>query len=85
MFDPLTVVAISLVSVSVVVAILAMREVGPGRAHRRVLCPDLNRKARLEVLYTEPVWGTLKASDITRCSLFGPARVSCQKRCLAQL
>jgi hypothetical protein len=39
----------------------------------------------LEVLYTEPVWGTLKASDVTRCSLFGPARVSCDKKCLSQL
>ncbi len=85
MFDPLTLVAVSLVSVSVAVAVVAMHEVGPGRAHRRVQCPDLKRKARLEVLYREPVWGTLKASEVTRCSLFGPARVSCEKRCLSQL
>jgi hypothetical protein len=85
MFDPLTVVAVSLVVITLVIGVVAIREVGPGKVTRRVRCPDLQRRARLEVLYTEPVWGTLKASDVTRCSLFGPARVSCDKKCLSQL
>jgi hypothetical protein len=82
MLDPLTVVVVSLVAISLIVAVIAIREVGPGKVTRRVRCPDLEKRARLEVLYTEPVWGTLQATDITRCSLFGPARVSCDKKCL---
>lgn len=85
MMDPLTVVVVSLVAISLIVAVIAIREVGPGKVTRRVRCPDLKQRARLEVLYTEPVWGTLQATDITRCSLFGPARVNCDKKCLKLL
>ncbi len=85
MFDPLTVAVVSLVAVTLIVAVIAIREVGPGKVTRRVRCPDLERRARLEVLYTEPVWGTLKPADVTRCSLFGPARVNCDKKCLSLL
>ena len=85
MLDPLTVVAVSLVVITLIVAVVAIREVGPGTVTRRVRCPDHARRARLEVLYTEPVWGTLKATNVTRCSLFGPARVTCGKKCLSQL
>lgn len=81
-FDPLTVVVIFLVVATLAIAVVVIREVGPGRVARRVRCPDLERRAKLEVLYTEPMWGTLKASDVTRCSLFGPARVTCEKKCL---
>jgi hypothetical protein len=85
MLDPLTVAVVSLVAISLIVAVIAIREAGPGKVTRRVRCPDLEKRARLEVLYTEPVWGTLQATDITRCSLFGRAPVSCHKNCLRQL
>jgi hypothetical protein len=56
-----------------------------GLVSRPITCPERGRRARIEVLYTEPEWGTLKAADIVRCSLFGLAPVSCGKKCLSQL
>ena len=85
MLDPLTLVAVSWVAVTLLTAVAVIRQVGPGKVRRRVRCPDLKRRAKVEVLYTEPVWGTLKATDITRCSLFGPAQVACNKKCMTQL
>lgn len=61
------------------------RVLGAGKVRRRARCPDLGRRARLEVLYSEPAWGRLKASDVTWCSLFGPAPVTCEKKCLLRL
>lgn len=83
--DPLTIVVISWIAITVMTAIAVIRQVGPGKVKRRVHCPDLKRRAKVEVLYTEPVWGTLKATDVTRCSLFGPAPVRCDKKCLSHL
>lgn len=85
MFELLTAVAVSAVVAVVLLAAVYIRQVGPGRVTRRVRCPDLGRRARLEVLYGEPVWGTLQAREVTRCSLFGPAAVTCGKECLGQL
>lgn len=85
MYDPLTFVAATWVALTLLTAAAVIREFGPGKVHRRVHCPDLHRRAKLEVLYREPVWGTLQATDVTRCSLFGPARVTCAKKCLSCL
>jgi hypothetical protein len=57
----------------------------PGRHRLITQCPVHRKRAKLEVVYSEAMWGTLKASDVTRCSLFGPAGVSCEKRCLSHL
>jgi hypothetical protein len=56
-----------------------------GLVSRRIACPERGRRARIEVLYTEPEWGTLKVADIVRCSVFGSAPVSCAKKCLGLL
>lgn len=57
----------------------------PGLVQRRIVCPERGRRARIEVLCTEPAWGLLKAADVVRCSVFGAAPVSCAKKCLSQL
>lgn len=67
-----------------VLLFLAIWHWGPGRARRRVRCPGTNVAARLTVLYTEPSFGAIEASDVVRCSLFPEATVSCGKQCLAR-
>lgn len=68
-----------------VVLFFAIRHWGPGRARRRVRCPDKNLPARLTVLYVEPGFGAIRASDVIRCSLFSNAPVACGKQCLRQV
>ena len=64
---------------------LLIRHYGPGRVKHAVRCPEKNTRAKLEVLYSEPEFGCVKASDVTACSLFGTARLTCDKACLARL
>ncbi len=63
----------------------AIRRNGPGRVKHSVRCPDKNAGARLVVLYREPEFGSVKASDVTACTLFGTAPITCDKTCLARL
>jgi hypothetical protein len=52
---------------------------------RAVRCPQKSVGAKLEVLYREPEFGCVQAADVTACSLFGAAPVTCDKECLARL
>jgi hypothetical protein len=85
MFDPRYLLAAAVVLLLWVIAAAIIREVGPGRVHRTVRCPHETKKARLVVLFTEPVWGTLKPTDILACSEFPSGAVTCDKACLARL
>lgn len=67
------------------VLFFAIRHWGPGRARRRVTCPDKNVPAHLTVLYVEPGFGTIQASDVLQCSHFSDAPVACGKQCLRQV
>ncbi len=64
---------------------LLIRRYGPGRVKHSVRCPEMNVRARLVVLYREPTFGAVEASDVTACSLFGTALLTCDKACLARL
>lgn len=84
MLDLQIVLLVSLVLLIWVIAIAVLRNVGPGRAWRSVRCPEKNKRASLVVVFMEPIWGRLEASDVTSCSLLeGP--VHCGKQCLARL
>lgn len=85
MFDVPLIVVVFLLLVVWAVAITFLYNVGPGEAHRRVDCPEKHRRANLVVLYKEPIWGRLEASDVLRCSLLSPGPVNCKKECLARL
>ncbi len=64
---------------------LAIRHYGPGRLKRSLRCPDKSTRAKMVVLYSEREFGSVQASDVTACSLFGTAPVTCEKACLARL
>jgi hypothetical protein len=84
MLDLQIVLLVSLVFLIWVVAIVFLRNVGPGRVWRSVRCPEKQKQASLVVLYHEPLWGRLEAADVSSCSLLeGP--VTCSKQCLARL
>ena len=85
MFDPLVLAVAAWVVLVVAAGTMVIRRWGPGRVKRSVRCPDKNTEAKLVVLYTEPKWGTLTATDVAACSLFGAGPVGCDKACLARL
>ncbi len=64
---------------------LLIRRYGPGRMKRSVRCPERNTRAKLIVHYSEPTFGAVEASDVTACSLFSTAPITCDKACLARL
>ncbi len=67
------------------VAVVYLKNVGPGEVHRLVQCPEKHERANLVVLYKEPIWGRLEARDIVSCSLLGEGPVNCGKECMARL
>lgn len=84
MFDIQLILVISLLILLWAVAIAYIRNVGPGRVSRAVRCPKTQEHANLVVLFKEPIWGRLEATDVVSCSLLkGP--VTCGKECLARL
>ncbi len=83
--DPRVWMAIAgVVAVWAVVAVW-IRRWGPGRIGHVVYCPETNQRARVVVLQKEAAWGTFRAADISACSRFPGAAVTCDKRCLAHL
>ncbi len=64
---------------------LVIRRYGPGRVKRSARCPDKNVRAKVTVLYGEPAFGSVQAADVTTCSLFSTAPITCDKACLARL
>lgn len=64
---------------------LAIRRWGPGRAKRSVRCPTKQVRAKVVVEQGEGDFGSLRVSDVTRCSLFRDAPLTCAKECLAKL
>lgn len=64
---------------------MAIRSYGPGRLKRSLRCPDKSTRAKMVVLYSEREFGSVQAADVTACSLFGTAPVTCEKACLARL
>jgi len=67
-------------------AVLAytIRRWGPGRAWRRVRCPEKNVRAHVLVEQREGDFGRLHATDVAACSLVEGA-LTCDKSCLARL
>ena len=85
MFD-LQIVLVTLLLLVVWAAALAfLFNVGPGKVHRGVSCPESHKRASLVVLYKEPIWGRLEPSDVVSCSLQQGGAVACGKECLAHL
>ncbi len=62
-----------------------IRRWGPGKVRHVVDCPETKKKANVVVLQKEATWGTYRAADITGCSRFPGAPVTCDKGCLTQL
>ena len=85
MFDLQIVLVTFLVLVVWAVAIAFLFNVGPGKAHRGVRCPETGKRASLVVLFKEPLWGRLEAADVISCSLRAGGPVTCGKECLARL
>ncbi len=81
---PMTLAVIAVVSAWVVL-FLAIRRWGPGRGKRRVVCPELKRRAKVTVTQGEGDFGSLRVIDVTACSLFSGAPLACGKECLPQL
>ena len=85
MLDIQFILVISLLILLWAVAITYIRNVGPGKVFRTVLCPEKKQRASLVVLFKEPIWGRLEATDVVSCSLLEKGPVSCGKQCLAKL
>lgn len=62
-----------------------MHRWGPGVSKRLVRCPETKSLARVSVIYREGGFGSVQASDIVRCSLFGGGPVTCEKHCLSRV
>ena len=62
-----------------------MRRWGPGVSKHIVRCPETKTLARVGVLYEESDFGSVRAADVVRCSLFGGGPVKCHKDCLTRV
>lgn len=58
---------------------------GPGRSTHFVRCPETKTVARVAVLFREGDFGSVRAADVLRCSLFGRGQVTCEKGCLSRV
>ena len=63
---------------------LAVRRWGPGVSKHLVRCPETKSLARVSFVYKEAGFGSVQATDVTRCSLFGSGPVACDKHCLSR-
>jgi hypothetical protein len=64
---------------------LTIKRWGPGHAKRRVHCPEWKVRAKVGVEQGEGDFGRLRVADVTTCSLFPGAALTCDKECLRQL
>ena len=62
-------------------ALLYIRQWGPGIITRRVRCPEKHVDAKVTFVQAEGDFGSLLVTDVTDCSLFPGAPVTCTKAC----
>lgn len=58
---------------------------GPGPRRRSLRCPTKRVRAKVTIEQREGAFGSLRAADVTACSLFPDAPVTCDKECLTKL
>ncbi|OFW14427.1 MAG: hypothetical protein A3H27_00415 [Acidobacteria bacterium RIFCSPLOWO2_02_FULL_59_13] len=80
--EPLIFVILSVVLAVWIGVFFGIRRWGPGTLRRSVLCPEKQIPARVTFLRREGSFGSLKVVDVTACSLFSGAPVTCQKNCM---
>ncbi|MBI4444216.1 MAG: hypothetical protein HY649_12700 [Acidobacteria bacterium] len=80
--EPLIIVALSVVSAAWIGVFFGIRRWGPGTLRRSVLCPEKQLPARVTFLRREGSFGSLKVVDVTECSLFSGAPITCHKNCM---
>jgi hypothetical protein len=68
-----------------IVAGIVIARWGPGRTTHWVRCPESQVGARVQVRYIESSFGSVQPADVTACSHFARAPVTCGKDCLARL
>lgn len=66
-------------------AAFLIRRWGPGRARRRVFCPEKKVTTHVLAVASEAGFGAIRTTDIVKCDLLGPGPVTCEKRCLVRL
>ena len=80
--EPLIIIVLSVVLAVWIGVFFGIRRWGPGTLRRSVLCPEKQVPARVTLLRREGSFGSLKVVDVTSCSLFSGAPVTCQKNCI---
>ena len=65
-----------------IVVAFAIRRWGPGTVRHSILCPEKKVRVRASFLVQESSFGSLKTVDVTECSQFPAAPVTCDKNCL---
>lgn len=82
-----SIVAIQVVGVLLawLVAAYAIWKWGPGLRKRSVRCPEKKVRAKVLVDQREAEFGSLRVTDVTACSLFADAPLTCGKECLGRL
>ena len=66
-----------------VATFFAIRRWGPGLARHSLLCPEKEVPARVTFERKEGSFGSLKVIDVTECSLFPEAPVTCHRHCMS--
>ncbi len=66
-------------------AAFLIRRWGPGRARRRVFCPEQKVPTHVIAEASEAGYGAIRTTDIVKCDLLGPGPVTCSKHCMARL
>lgn len=66
-------------------AAFLIRRWGPGRARRRVFCPEAKVPTHVVAVASEAGFGAIRTTDIVKCDLLGPGPVTCEKRCMVRL
>ena len=66
-------------------AAFLIRRWGPGRARRRVFCPEKKVPTHVLAVASEAGFCAICTTHIVKCGLLGPGPVTCEKRCMVRL